>query len=332
MKRKFSVYQTQARQAVGGSQSDFGSARSLWGDKGAPKKWTSFMGLAHDGVGAAERGDAAPEVLAAREKQGMFAGTPSDFQQVASGLGTDEQTRQLAMKMGYSPEKVGNTPIEELKRELLIRFGGTTQSGEEQVNIITEDEKAAGVKGVTQEEKDLGLKPQGTIFPMGGRPTPYSGSKGHAIPTLPGGGIASAGLSGAPALHPSIPQQMGPAPADSGGGALGISTTNMDPQHIINLNPNRFPLPNPYVDNFSIQRDPPTTNYSRVDSTKRRKQVSVSEPYVPSSSSMKNEVLREKLRLAKERLETFPDRSGSRTRRMKREKKREEGGGIRDYE
>lgn len=188
MKRKFSVYQTQARQAVGGSQSDFGSARSLWGNKGAPKRYAPMLGIAHDGVESGERGDSAPEMLAAREKQGMLPGTPSDFQTVASGLGTDEQTRQLAMKMGYSPDKVGSMDIADLKRELHIRFGsGTTD---------------ANYDPVTEEEEARGLKPMGTIFPMGGKPRglglePRARAGTNPAPMGPGAtGVPGTGISG----------------------------------------------------------------------------------------------------------------------------------------
>lgn len=251
------------------------------------------MGYAHDGVEAAERGDAAPEALAAREKQGMLAGTPSDFQQVASGLGTDEQTRQLAMKMGYTAEKVSNTPIAELKRELIIRFGGTTQEGEEQDNIITEAEKAAGMSGVTQAEKDLGLKTQGTIFPMGGNPTPYSGGKTRMVPQLPGGGVAAAGLVGAPSLYPNLQQQMQQPRHDP---VTGLPTTFMEvPFPGMESYMSGHPDPQPYGTTFDIKPDPATTNYARPESTKRRRQFSKSEPYVPSSATMKNEILRAKV-------------------------------------
>jgi hypothetical protein len=158
-----------------------------------------------------------------------------------------------------------------LKRELLIRFGGTTQSGEEQDNIITEEQKAAGVKGVTQAEKNLGLKAQGTIFPMGGRPTAKGGRgniMGPGIPTLPGGGIAASRLSGAPPLNPSMSQQL---LMKSTEGPSGPPTTNMDYNK---SRPSHDPLPQPFGPNFAVQRETPETNYTRSDSSKRRRQIS----------------------------------------------------------
>jgi hypothetical protein len=236
MKRKFSVYQTQARQAVGGSQSDFGSARSLWGNKGAPKQYIPMLGYAHDGVESGERGDAAPEVLAAREKQGLFAGTPSDFQTVASGLGTDQQTRELAMKMGYSHEKVGDMEIDDLRRELHIRFGSGTAD--------------VGAPG-TEDEAKLGLKAMGTIFPMGAKPG--SGGLGrmgpgvNPAPILPG----AAGIPGGSLLStPGTPPRGTPPP-----GTPTLTTTIGAPTP---GNPTT-PPPNAFGTSFGLGGAPPTT-------------------------------------------------------------------------
>lgn len=244
MKRKFSVYQTEARSAVGGSQSNFGSARALWGTKGEPKKWAPFMGIGHEGSSAADRGDAAPAVLAAREKQGMLSGTPSDFQTVASGLGTDEQTRQLALKMHYSPEKIAGMTFDQLKRDLMIRFGEGTRETEE-------DDATA-----TPEEKARGLVSQGKIFPLGGQPT-YYGGPSATIPQLPGAGMPASDLRGAPSLKEPPPPgtSVRPDPSQTGGPSGNIAS--------------------PYGPTFSINFGPRTT-FAEGGDQKQRHQRPIS--------------------------------------------------------
>jgi len=120
----------QSKQAPGGSQSDFGSARAIYGDKGnLRRRFVPFMGLQVEGKGALDRGQVAPEAVEAAAKMGKFLPSwgPPESQLIISGGGSSELLRQFAQKMGMHPDVLAKANDAEIRRVITERMGGDKQ-------------------------------------------------------------------------------------------------------------------------------------------------------------------------------------------------------------
>jgi hypothetical protein len=126
-KRKWSTWQTQVSQASGGSQSDFGSARELYGGRRSLRmRFVPFMGINVEGKGALDRGQAAPQAVEWAARQGKFLPSfgPPEAQTIIMGGGSSQMLRDFMQKYGMQPSVMGELSDDELRVIVREKFRG----------------------------------------------------------------------------------------------------------------------------------------------------------------------------------------------------------------
>jgi hypothetical protein len=117
-KRKRSSWNSEALQAKGGSQSDFGSARSVYGPRGNPnKKFAPMVSIARQGAGAVERGATSAEILDQAKSKGIYLPSigPPEAGLILQGGGTVQMLREFVMKMGMSAQQASGLTEAEMR-------------------------------------------------------------------------------------------------------------------------------------------------------------------------------------------------------------------------
>jgi hypothetical protein len=116
---------TQAVQAKGGSQSDFGSVRSRYGNRGDPKRrFVMDIGVARQGQGAIDRGHTTNAIMENAKKQGKFPpswGGPEDHG-ILSDIGnvSSQRLREYAQRIGMKNlENYDDDAIREIVQQRL---------------------------------------------------------------------------------------------------------------------------------------------------------------------------------------------------------------------
>lgn len=287
MKRKRSTWQTSALQAGGGSQSDFGSARALYGNKRPNRlKFVPFMGIQMEGKGALDRGQAAPEALDAAAKRGKFLPSwgPPEAQLVISGGGSRGVMRDFAQKMGLTPSNLGVMTDDEVRGLINERLGGVSTGrllpyGAKPLSgyahgVARPPDVGVGIPGppplpgaLVPPPPPPGSLPEPPPPPTIRNPAPMGPGDGKAGDSGFGGG----GL-GSPVRSP---------PREGEGGGIGESKTpHSDPHRMITFESPPFPGSGSFSTPGGLQNQPPTTNLS----SSRGPDIPISQP-TPGSLS-----------------------------------------------